>query len=207
MPLNLSRVLCLWGRHPFCIHSTTVSCRYVKHSFLEDIFSHFSLTPWGNPCFGSGREVYMPTSVLPCSLRAAIVQFEFSQAKKKRVRKVAAGIHGLLNTRESTAASSIINTRYWKSFAIDIYAPELQKFTRDLGENRFQTQHSRRCTWGHTWSLTGELTEDCSILGALEERNGLVDCFSPQHSDITTDRDYERPGKGRLLRTLWLWQC
>ena len=65
-----------------------------------------------------------------------------------------------------------------------------------------QEMHLRPCM-----SLTGELTGDCSMLGALEERNRLVDCFSPQHSDITINGDYERPGKARLLRTLWLWQC
>lgn len=61
-----------------------------------------------------------------------------------------------------------------------------------------QEMHLRPCM-----SLTGELTGDCSMLGALEERNRLVDCFSPQRSDITitiigTTRGQVKPGCSEL---------
>lgn len=77
---------------------------------------------------GGGWEVYTCTSVLLCSLlRIPIVSFQFSLGgrKKKKVRKV--GVCSLLNTRESTAASSIINTSRFKileKLYTDIQLPE-----------------------------------------------------------------------------------
>lgn len=104
-----------------------------------------SLVPWGNPHFGgwvAGLHMYICPSVITSKNSHCFISVFSGEKKKKKVRKV--GVCSLLNTRESTAASSIINTSRFKileKLYTDIRLPEQihMGWICDLRENSFQT--------------------------------------------------------------------